>query len=304
MAAEVQARGADGLVRLAAGRLRMRLFPALGGCIAAFNYLSDEQRDIQILRGTEGVLTDVLDAACFPLVPFSNRIRHGRFSFRGREVTLAPNMKGDPNPLHGQGWLSAWGVARADEREAELVFHHPGGEWPWTYEARQLFALDPDGLTLRLSCRNLSDTPMPCGLGQHPYFPCTPETRLDTRVECAWTIDDKVLPVEKVPATGRFELGDRRVCGQDLDNGFGGWDGKASIRFPGQPFAIELSSAGTRFFQLYSPAEGGLFVAEPVTHANAALNEPEARWPALGLKVLEPGEEMILEARLAIVSVA
>ena len=46
--------------------------------------------------------------ASFPLVPFVNRIRGGRFTFRGREVRLAPNMAGDPSPLHGQGWLNPW----------------------------------------------------------------------------------------------------------------------------------------------------------------------------------------------------
>ena len=51
-----------------------------------------------------------------------------------------------------------------------------------------------------------------------------------------------------------------------------------SISDPDLPFRIEMSSPDARFFQLYSPASGGLFVAEPVTHANAALNAPEAEW--------------------------
>ena len=54
------------------------------------------------------------------------------------------------------------------------------------------------------------------------------------------------------------------------------------------------------FFQLYSPADGGIFVAEPVTHANAALNAPEAQWPELGMRVLEPGEAMRLDMRLEV----
>jgi aldose 1-epimerase len=61
-----------------------------------------------------------------------------------------------------------------------------------------------------------------------------------------------------------------------------------------------MSSPDARFFQLYSPREGGLFVAEPVTHANAALNAPEEQWPQLGLRVLEPGEEMTLDMRIAV----
>ncbi len=61
---------------------------------------------------------------------------------------------------------------------------------------------------------------------------------------------------------------------------------------------MRLSSPEAKFFQLYSPSEGGIFVAEPVTHANAALNAPESEWPALGMRVLEPNEEMALDMRL------
>ena len=53
-----------------------------------------------------------------------------------------------------------------------------------------------------------------------------------------------------------------------------------------------------RFFQIYSPTEGDLFVAEPVTHANAALNAPEDEWAELGLAVLDRGEEMVLDMRI------
>jgi aldose 1-epimerase len=284
---------------LAAGPLELEVAPNVGGSIARFDFV-EKGRRINILRGTKGAPATPLDAACFPLVPFSNRIRNGRFAFRGREVTLAPNMKGDPSPLHGQGWLAPWEMLRSNSRSMDLSFVHEPGEWPWRYEALQHFALDPGGLVLRLSCRNLSDEPMPCGLGQHPYFPCTNETRLDTTVTRAWTIDDKVLPIEQVPAEGHYDLRDRLVCGQGLDNGFGGWGGSARIDDPALPFAIGMSSPDARFFQLYSPAAGGLFVAEPVTHANAALNEAEAEWPELGLRVLEPGEEMALTMRLEV----
>ena len=238
--------------------------------------------------------------ASFPLVPFVNRIRGGRFMFREREIRLQPNMSGDISPLHGQGWLGRWTVESHGNQDAELRFIHEPGEWPWRYDALQVFALDERGLTVRLLCRNLSHEPMPCGLGQHPYFPCGPETVLDTDVRTAWTIDENVLPVEQVPAAGRYDLKDRRVCGQELDHGFGGWGGEARMSDPGWPFTLRMSSPNAHFFQLYSPASGGIFVAEPVSHANAALNAPEEEWAALGMRVLRPGEEMELDMRLEV----
>jgi aldose 1-epimerase len=290
-----------GSVTLLSGRLSLTLSPSIGGAISAFEWLGNGSRRT-ILRKCHSPLEKVLDAACFPLVPYVNRIRGGRFAFRGREIALKPNMAGDPSPLHGQGWLNPWTVERQHETGAVLSFRHDPGEWPWSYEANQEFSLDERGFSVRLTCRNTSDEAMPCGLGEHPYFPCGPQTRMDTRVECAWTVDENVLPVDKVPADGRYDLRDRQACGQGLDNGFGGWRGEARMSDPGWPYELRLSSPEAKFFQLYSPPQGGIFVAEPVTHANAALNHPENEWPELGICVLEPGESMSLDMRLEVIA--
>jgi len=290
----------DSLPLLSRGMLFLRLAPNLGGGISSFECCAVSGGKIEIFRPFDGHGNSPVALASFPLVPFVNRIRGGAFFFRGRRVTLAQNMPPDPSPLHGQGWLHAWEVERLGADHAELVYRHSADEWPWAYEARQTFDLDESGLTLVLSCTNLAAEPMPCGLGQHPYFLCTPRTRLDTGVESVWTIDEHVLPVDRVPAVGRFDLRDRLVCGQDLDHGFGGWNGRAIVADPGLPFRIAMSSPDAPFFQLYSPASGGLFVAEPVSHANAAMNAPEEKWAELGMRVLEAGETMSLTMRVEI----
>jgi len=293
--------GDGSIFTLAAGRLRLSLSPSIGGSISAFEWI-ERGTSRPILRKCHTLLEKVLEAASFPLVPYVNRIRDGRFTFRGREIRLAPNMAGDSSPLHGQGWLNPWTVEGASDRQAVLTFRHPAGEWPWSYEARQEFSIDEGGFSVVLNCRNSGTEPMPCGLGQHPYFPCGPETQIDTQVTHAWTIDESVLPVEQVPAKGRYDLKDRLACGQDLDNGFGGWGGRARMIDPVWPYELELSSPDARFFQLYSPPQGAIFVAEPVTHANAALNAPEDQWPELGMRVLEAGQEMSLTTRLDVVA--
>jgi aldose 1-epimerase len=287
-------------VRLASGELQLQLSPSIGGSISGFEWIGGGS-ERPILRKCNSPLEKVLDASSFPLVPYVNRIRGGHFSFRGREIRLQPNLPGDPSPLHGQGWLNPWRVEQAGDAEAVLSYRHEGGEWPWAYEARQKFALDDRGLSVSLTCRNLGREAMPCGLGQHPYFPCGARTRIDTLVTHAWTVDEHVLPVEKVPAEGRYDLRNRVACGQDLDNGFDGWGGTARMTDPAWPYALQLSSPEAKFFQLYSPPAGRIFVAEPVTHANAALNAPEEEWPELGMRVLEPGESMSLDLRLEVI---
>src|SRR5687768_9801927 len=128
--------GAETILELSAGPLELALAPALGGSMLRFDW-REKASKIALLRRAEGVPGSVLDTASFPLVPFSNRIRNGRFAFRNRNVTLAANMQGDPSPLHGQGWLAPWKMLRSNSCEADLVYEHESGAWPWRYEARQ-----------------------------------------------------------------------------------------------------------------------------------------------------------------------
>src|SRR5689334_23470094 len=121
-------------VTLSAGRLKLTLNPYVGGSISAFEWIGDDGSR-PILRKCNSLSKNVLDAACFPLVPYVNRIRGGCFTFRGREVRLEPNMPGDPSPLHGQGWLNSWLVESSAGDRVVLSFDHEPGEWPWKYVA-------------------------------------------------------------------------------------------------------------------------------------------------------------------------
>ena len=275
---------------LAAGDLLVELAPEVGGSIARFRYGEQD-----LLRPAPDGADDAGAMACFPLVPFSNRIRGGVFSCDGREVKLAPNLAGDPSPLHGQGWRSKWAVEVADAASATLAFVHEPGEWPWLFESRQVFTLDASGLSVTLNCRNLSPERMPCGLAQHPYFPCDGATRLDTDVTDVWLIDENVLPTERVPVAGKYLPSNGPVCGRGLDHGYEGWSGTAMIDW-GRGAKVRMSAPAPRF-QLFAPASGGLFVAEPVENANAALNLPQEEWEAAGIMLLAEGEKRALTVR-------
>ena len=63
-----------------------------------------------------------------------------------------------------------------------------------------------------------------------------------------------------------------------------------------------MSSADAGRFQVWSPTTGGVFVAEPVQNANAALNAPQVEWPQRGIAMLRVGEQATLGVRFAVLS--
>ena len=86
------------VVSLSAGPLRLELNPSIGGAISAFEW-SDGNLAHELLRKCNSPLEKVLDAACFPLVPYVNRIRGGRFTFRGREVARVERKRPEREEL-------------------------------------------------------------------------------------------------------------------------------------------------------------------------------------------------------------
>jgi aldose 1-epimerase len=74
--------------------------------------------------------------ACFPLVPFSNRIAHGQFRWDGTDHLLDRNFGHNPHTIHGIGWHRAWAVATVGSATATLTLRHDtAGEqvraWPF-----------------------------------------------------------------------------------------------------------------------------------------------------------------------------
>ena len=64
----------------------------------------------------------------------------------------------------------------------------------------------------------------------------------------------------------------RNVNEVTLDNGFDGWDGRATIRGPSRKLRVELeASPAFRHAVIYVPPDRPYFCVEPVSHANGRV---------------------------------
>lgn len=306
------------LVALSHGPSRVLVAPHVGGSIAAFYDASGPDgagRAFHWLRPATRAAIDARDPlgmASFPLMPYCNRIRDGRFRFEGEMIDLPSGTGQLRHALHGHAWRRPWSVEAQTGASLTLHFlHEPetphdaarGGKgWPFRYEARQHIVLDDDGLSVRLWARNLAARPMPFGLGHHPYYPRTPGTRIAARVRAMWEIDAEVLPVSlnAHPAVDALQAG-LVLDDFDLDNNFSGWRREALIEWPQHRRRLVLrASAPLDFFVLFSPPDIPYFCAEPVSNTTDWLNlthSGSAERMDVGGTVLAPGET--IEARLA-----
>lgn len=267
------------LLSLRAGRLEVDLAPRAGGSIARFSV--DGRHDV-LRRPPADTLAEATATsrgnamACYPLLPFSNRIAGGRFRFDGQEIVLQRNWPGVGHPMHGDGWATAWQVERQEPRSAEIAYDHEAtsdGGWPFAYRARQSFRLDEDRLTVRLSLENREARAVPAGIGLHPFFVRDQATDLQCRTRSVWLADAEVLPTARVAVPAGWDFGaGRRVGEVALDNCFEGWDGSARIAWPDRGLALEMSaSEALRTLVIFTPPQRPFFCVEPVSHANGQI---------------------------------
>ena len=281
----------DGMLSLRSGTLRLDLAPEIGGAIAGFSS-EGPGGTIHWLRPMSAAgrqAGDVGAASCFPLFPFSNRIRGCAFVFQGRAVRMTHTFD---NAEHGHGWLSPWKVQDVGADRATLVFERAAtADWPFAYRARQEFALTGKGLEARIEIANTGTIPMPAGFGLHPYFPRTPRTTLRARVTGMWETDAQILPTRLVEPAGASDPRARlEVDKVALDNCYTGWDGSAEIDWPERGNGLSMTAEGPLgFLVVYTPPGEDFFCAEPVSNATDAFNLAAAGRGDTGMLVLEPG---------------
>ena len=234
---------------------------------------------------------DVLRASCFPLSPFSNRLRNGCCIFRGTEIRLPLNSDG-PHNEHGHAWQRPWTTESAAANKASLLYRHAADDWPFAYEMRQHFQLSGRSLTVTLETHNTGEMAMPYGFGLHPYFARTPQCRLSAPVTGFWAVDDEVMPtaLTAVPDDADLTAG-IAIEDVELDNVFTGWSGEAVIAWPEYRLELAMSaSAPLRFLVVYVPGNESYFCAEPVSNSTDAFNLGRSR-DDTGMLVLEPGDQ-------------
>lgn len=265
--------------------------PEIGGAIATLRY-----RGTDVLRPMPADATSPLQAACFPLAPYCNRIRDGHFSFGGREVLLAPNFPPEPNSLHGLSWQRAWAVESLVESKCVLVDDYDGtGPWPWAYRARQRVRLGPRGCAVTLELTNRSGQPMPAGIGLHPYFRRAPETELEFAADHVLLSGADPLPTGISAPPDHFAdwATGSPLLAETIDHCFVGWRGQAILR--DDLGATSVTADGAPHLHLYAPADGSVLCLEPVTHTPDAPNRATAE-----MIVLPPGCAASLTMRIGV----
>lgn len=263
---------------LAASDYRVTIAPDLGGSLQSLDW-----KGLPVFRRSGG--DHVLETACFPLVPFCNRIAEGAFTAGGVTCRLSPNFPGPhhPHTLHGYGWLRPWQVVAGDGASIRLVHDHDEGEWPWRYRAEQSVEVAADGVRMTLRVTNTGPGVMPAGLGFHPYFQRESGSTYAGLHGREWETAPDGLPIAPVDAAEAVDWWHGApIATRTVDTIQERREGSLTIRQPESNLLIEmLPSEAFSCTGVYVPPDADFFCVEPLTHPTNAINRAPDRMAML-----------------------
>lgn len=275
--------------------LRLQLLPELGGGVSRFDCLVHGEARPVFRPRPAAALPDPDTLACYPLLPWSNRIGGGQFDFDGRRCEVGPTRADEALPIHGFGAFHAWECIEAEDDAAILSMRLQRDGWD--FQAWQHFRLDAQQLRVTLTVCNHGRR-MPFGLGLHPFFPRDGSTRLCAPARAVWPGGPDALPLARETPRDERDFGVSRPLpeGLTLNDSFTGWNGRAQIASHGLGLEIEAEADA---YVLYTPQGRDFFCFEPVDHPVDAFHL--AGGPAAnGMTVLETGQTLSRRYRFAV----
>jgi aldose 1-epimerase len=278
------------------------LLPEAGASIA-FARINRDGIWYDFMRPTpEEHYGDAQQTASYLLVPWSNRIRDGLFSFRGTGYQLRINFP-DGTAIHGAAKEFPWTIDGLEPNKVMATFNSVNFtdvNFPWKFSSRVDYRIDGPNFGITTWLKNEDKEPFPAGFGHHPYFLRTLNGADDTveiEIPCSqyFVLENCMPSAGPVPIEPRVDFRQMRPLGEVfVDDCLTERDGEKPMRFRYTKSGAQIALFFDQLFQnvvLYIPQEKPFFALEPVTNANDGFNLMEKGIPGHSVFVLEPGEE-------------
>jgi aldose 1-epimerase len=236
------------------------------------------------------------------LMPWPNRIRDGAYELDGTRHQLALSEPAARNAIHGLVRWATWTVAHHGPDRVVMAHHlHPQPGYPFMLDLEVGYALDADGLSVRMRATNVGAVRAPFGAGMHPYLAAGGDpidtSSLRVPASTALLADDRGIPLSRSSVDGTeldFRSG-RSIGSTFLDHAMTDLDrdaqGKAWVELSA-PDGVATRLWVDRAFRYLMLFSGDTL---PVGRRRSLAVEPMTCAPNAfvsgdGLLILEPGE--------------
>ena len=235
------------------------------------------------------------------LFPFPNRIRDGKYTFKGTDYQLDRNETGRGHALHGFVSDVPFEVVAERRNGVTLAYTYDGERegYPFPFELEVSYSIvRKHAFRLSYKVKNSGETSMPCAFGWHPYFTLQEskvgEMSLSLPAHFGFEVDDSVIPflTNDLTAPQIREATTFSLKNTILDNVYKVAEaGKSTeIMLSNQKLNLiisqQIGDGLLNFFVLYTPPARNSIAIEPQTGNVNVFNNGD------GLVILEPQKTM------------
>lgn len=240
------------------------------------------------------------------LFPFPGRLPGQALNWQGKTYELSSD-DGRGNAIHGFVHARPWRVILQSANRAVGEFQASQDDpslqdrWPADFRITATYELVGNKLSMHYLMENPGNTPLPCGLGTHPYFRVplggfsADDCLVQLPVTSQWELIEMIPTGRQLPLANAEELTAGKKFGElTLDNCFAGlqfsnyW---CAARIRDGESGCAMTIRFDRAFRecvVYTPPHREAICIEPYTcvPGAAAMQDPAAA----GLRILAPGE--------------
>lgn len=236
--------------------------------------------------------------ASFLMIPWSNRIRNGKFRFNETSYQLS-NLKSDGTAMHGDVRHREWTVTHADNTKIRLTLNsteHEQVNFPFHFKTDVEYKLDDADFIMSIKIKSLDERDFPAGFGFHPYF--VRQDGVQVKVPCNEYYElANALPTTGIPQPLPDQLDFRNLRPlneREIDDVFTSRIERQPAQIVYPDWNLQLNyHADERFkhFILFAPAGKPFFALEPITNANDGFNLYDQGITETGVFILKPNQE-------------
>lgn len=271
------------------------ILPALGGMVHSFNAVAggDVIPVLSSYADPDNLKNDLNRYFCgAKLFPFPNRIKNGRYEWKGVRHQLSVNFSLEGNSIHGLVYDQPFILksSRADEQSADLELEYDyNGEkqgFPFPFLIHINYRIGQNRIEIATRVKNTGSCAFPAGDGWHPYFrlkgpleqyqlqlpPCH-------KLECS----------ENIPTGSEVEFSTfnhfTALEQQVFDDPFHltGLQRDIILRDPAHSIELRLDMGNYSYLQIYTPPSRDCIALEPMSCP------PNAFQSKKDLALLQPG---------------
>jgi aldose 1-epimerase len=265
--------------------------PFSGGSITRFDYKYNNF-NIPIFRRCNDDLIDkfsALGASCFPLLPYSNRLRHGKFTIEGRQYRHKLNCPPEVHSSHGDAWMRPWRIINESDSHIEMYLQAKDDQ-TIKYAATQIIQLEKDAISIMIKITNKDLILAPFGIGIHPYFPRTLNSQLTCDLASEWALDCDLMPLKFAPNPIKEQMKNGiSIDKLPIHSAYNSSSTDAYISLQSNEFLVKIETTPKmQHAILWCPAGHDFFCYEPVSHMIDGFNMSNSGFQNTGIKYLRP----------------